>query len=210
MEDLTMKNTRFLIVVLSFSLTLIFLPAQTKACGHDGFFLGGGYQQMFMYTSEDQLAAAGGFRSQQITFGPGFGLHLLAGYDFEGSRWGIQAPLGYSYIKLNKAEWVHYFDIDAEGIFHLAYWDNGIDIYLVGGGGGSFLTEGSINNNSAAAGINVGIGPGLSYFFARGKTKGSLYIQVPVRMVHFFGNNLSAGGTTLLQVPIRLGLSVGF
>lgn len=205
-----MKNRYFLFFALSFSLVLIFLPGQTRACGHDGFFLGGGYQQMFMYTPEDQLAAGGGVTSRQITFGPGFGAHLLVGYDFEGSRWGIQAPFGYSYIKLNRSEWVHYFDIDTEAILHLAYWDNGIDIYLVGGLGGSFLTEGSINNNTAAAGINVGIGPGFSYFFARGKTKGSIYIQVPVRMVHFFGNNLSANGTTLLQVPIRFGLSVGF
>jgi hypothetical protein len=205
-----MKNGRFLIVVLTFSFALIFAPKLTEACGHDGFFIGGGYQQMFMYTPEDQLTGGGGIVSQQIKFGPGFGMHLLLGYDFEGSRWGIQAPLGYSYIRLNEAEWVHYFDIDVEGILHLAYWENGVDLYLVGGAGGSFLTEGSVSNNSRASGINVGIGPGFSYFFARGKNKGSLYIQVPVRMVHFFGNNLSSNGTTLLQVPIRLGISVGF
>ncbi len=205
-----MKDVRFLIISSIFFVFIIFASHQADACGHDGFFLAGGYQQMFMYTPEDQLTAEGGLRSQQITFGPGFGLHVIAGYDFEGSRWGIQAPLSYSYIKLDRVEWVHYFDIDLEGIFHLAYWENGIDIYLIGGTGASFLTEGKVSNKSAAAGINAGLGPGLSYFFARGRHKGSIYIQVPVRMVHFFGDNLSADGTTLLQVPIRLGLSVGF
>ncbi len=194
-------------VIFSFAL----LPKNADACGHDGFFIGGGYEQLFMYTPDDQLRGAGQLVSSQIVFSPGFGAHFLLGYDFKGSRWGIQMPFGYSRFKLNRSEWVNYFDTSVEGILHLASWENGIDVSLIGGAGVSILPEGPIENNTGSFGLNVGIGPAFNWFFHRGqKVTSSVYVQVPVRMVIFFGNNLSANQTTVLQIPVRVGVSLGF
>lgn len=205
-----MKNSRFIIAISVLMLVWGVLSSRSAlACGHDGFFIGAGYQQLFMYTTESQLTGQQQLRDQQISFGPGYGAHLLLGYDFESSRWGIQFPAGYDYMRLNHSEWVHHFDVSAEAILHLAAWDNGIDISLVGGVGASIMPEGQIDNNSGAVGIHGGIGPAFNYFFMDGETKGSIYIQVPIRIVNYFGDNLSRNGTTALQIPIRLGISFG-
>ena len=209
MEDMRMK-TKILFVCAVF-ISLVFSQRSVFACGHDGFFFGGGYQQLFMWTPEDQLRAPGTISSAQIVFGPGYGAHLLVGYDFKGSRWGIQMPLGYSNLKLNRTERVNYFDGAVEGIFHIAAWDNGIDLNLIGGIGVSALMEGPVDNNTGAIGMNFGIGPGFNWFFHRGeKVRSSVYVQVPIRAVIFFGDNLSKNHTTALQFPIRVGVSVGF
>ena len=212
-EDMRMKTRlrRVFVSVCAIIISVAFLQREATACGHDGFFIGGGYQQMFMYTSEDQLVGNQQFASRHITFGPGFGAHLLFGYDFEGTRWGIQLASGYSNFKLNQTERVNYFDTAVEGILHLVSWENGIDINIIGGFGPSFLLEGPFNNNSGAVGLNMGIGPGFNWFFHRGeKVRSSVYLQVPVRAVIFFGDNLSKNHTTALQVPIRAGVSIGF
>jgi len=197
------------IVAVLVMCVLFFLSGRVNAAGHDGFFLGGGYQQLFMYTTEHQLTFAGA-NSSKITFGPGFGANILIGYDLTKSRWGFQFPFEYSYLKLNKTEYVHYFGFSTEGILHLRWWKNGVDLNLVGGIGYSNLLEGPVDNNTNAQGINFGVGPGFNYFFARDKIKGSIYVQMPIRMVYFFGNNLSASHTIALSVPIRIGLSIGF
>jgi hypothetical protein len=199
----------FLISISAMLLAL--LPLSAHARGHDGFFIGGGYEQLVMYTPEYRLSgAAQPPTNERVSFGPGFGAHLLVGYDFKNSRWGVQMPFDYSYFKLNHEEWVHFFQIGAEGILHLASWDNGIDVSLVGGAGASLLPEGPLKNNTGAKGMYVGAGPAFNYFFARGATKGSLYVQIPIRAVIFFGDNLSKSHTTALSIPIRLGISVGF
>jgi hypothetical protein len=206
-----MKTRVFFLSVCALVISFVIAPKVVSACGHDGFFIGGGYQQMFMYTPEDQLRGAGQLTSSQITFGPGFGAHLLFGYDFEGSRWGIQMPFGYSNFKLNRSERVNYFDTAVEGILHLASWENGIDVNLVGGIGVSILPEGPNDNNTGALGMNFGIGPGFNWFFHRSESiSSSVYVQVPIRVVLFFGDNLSKNHTTALQVPIRVGVSLGF
>jgi len=207
-----LRNDFFRGLLISISaMFLALLPFSAQARGYDGFFIGGGYEQLFMYTPEQQFSgSAQPQTTDRISFGPGFGAHLIAGYDFKNSRWGVQLPFDYSYFRLNHVEWVHFFQVGAEAILHLAAWDNGIDVSLVGGAGASILPEGPVKNNTGAMGMYVGAGPAFNYFFARGATKGSLYVQMPIRAVIFFGDNLSKGHTTALSIPIRLGISVGF
>ncbi len=204
-------KTRVLAVVFFAAVLSFVLAGRSFACGHDGFFVGGGYQQLFMFTTEHQLAGPLAVSSEKITFGPGYGAHLLIGYDFPGSRWGIQVVPEYSNLNLNHSERVNYFGTAVEGILHIIAWENGLDFNLVGGVGYSQLFEGPRTNNTGAAGINIGVGPAINWFFHRGeKVRSSLYAQVPVRAVIFFGNNLSKNQTTVLAVPIRIGVSLGF
>jgi len=204
------KRCRAFTILLAVLFCLL-MSRSTLARGHDGFFFGGGYQQLFMYTPEHQLSgSAQQVNTDRIFFGPGFGANLLVGYDFEDTRWGIQMPFEYSYFKLNHVEWVNYIGGGVEAILHLASWESGWDISLVGGPGAAVLPEGSVKNNSGAVGMTIGAGPAFNYFFARGATKGSVYVQMPIRAVIFFGNNLSKNRTTVLSIPIRIGISVGF
>lgn len=178
------------------------------ACGHDGFYVGVGYTQLFMFTLEDRLSSGDLGR---IHFSPGFGAHALIGYDFCGSRWGIQMPFEFTRQRLNYAEWVNQFGSSLEGVFHLVEWGNGLDIHLVGGAGWAYLSEGSIQNRTASAGITVDLGPGLSYYFSRTeKISAALALEVPFRMINYFGNHLSANGTTIFAIPVRISIQVGF
>ena len=204
-----MSAKRILVVVscLLFVLCPLNIP-KTYACGHDGVYFGLGYTQNYMVTSEHRL---GGANLGRVIFGPGFGGNAVVGYDFPGSRWGIQIPFEGTSQKLNHYEWVLQFNLAAEGVVHLKEWNNGLDFHLVGGVGGTYLTEGNTNNNSAAKGIIASLGPGLSYYFTRTeKFSASLTAEIPFRMVHYFGDNLSRGGTTLFAIPGRISIQFGF
>ncbi len=189
-------------------ISIPFLPQTTAACGHDGFFLGAGYEQLFMVTPESQLGLG---NTGRVTFGPGYGADLVFGYDFCGSRWGIQLPIEYSRLKLNGSEWVNYIGSSLEAIFRVAEWRNGLDFHLVGGIGGSYLSEGKVSNNTASAGFNVGVGPGIAYFFSRTeKLTAAIAAELPIRFQYFIGNHLSANGTSAIAFPLRLSLQLGF
>lgn len=185
-----------------------FLPTAALACGHDGVYFGLGFEEMYMVTTEHRLGAG---NQPRVHFSPGFGANAILGYDFCGSRWGIQAPFEYSRQKFDYAEWVDQFNISFEGVVHLAEWSNGVDIRLVGGAGWSYLSEGKLSNRSTAKGIIAQFGPGLAYYFSRTeKVSAALVAELPFRMIHYFGENLSSHGTTLFAVPLRLSLQVGF
>lgn len=195
-------------------LTLIFILAassfvpEAMACGHDGFYVGGGYEQLFMVTPEHQLGTGS---TPRISFGPGFGANLVGGYDFCGSRWGIQVPLEFAALKLNHAEWVYNLAASVEGVLHLREWKNGLDFHLVGGIGWTYLTEGSINDRTRNNGITASIGPGLSYFFARKASwSGAVTAELPLRYAYYFGNHLSSNGTSVFAFPLRLSVQFGF
>lgn len=197
----------FLFVVLVSTFTC----EDVRACGHDGFYLAAGYEQLVMFSREDRLVRSGvNLNPQRVVFGPGFGAHVMFGYDYEGTRWGWQVPFEYSYIKLNKQEYLHYFSTALEPVLHLAVWPNGVVFSVIPTLGISVLPDGEIDDGTQGFGVNFGLGPKLSYFFARGDVRGSVYLQVPLRAVYVFEDNLSRDGTTLFAVPIRLGLSVGF
>jgi len=199
----------FIFFPLLFTLLSIFPLESAKACGHDGFYLGGGYMQQILTTSEKRLSAVG--NSEKIVFGPAIGLHVVLGYDFCGSRWGIQMPLDWSTFRLNEEERVQMMGGAVEGVFHIASWDNGADIHLVGGVGLNLITEGAIANVSQNAGINFGVGPGFSWYFLRNKrVTANFTLDVPIRMIYFFGSRLSANKTIAISVPVRLGVTFGF
>ncbi len=182
-------------------------PSRVCACGHDGFYAGLGYEQLFLYTPERRL----GLTDERVSFGPGIGAHALIGYDFCGSRWGIQLPFEYARIKLNKSEWVNQFASSVEGVLHLKEWKNGLDVHLLGGVGWSYLSEGKIADRTACAGISVSFGPGISYYFSRTeRISAAVNLDVPFRWIYYFGDHLSANGTSVIAFPIRLGVQVGF
>ncbi len=186
-----------------------FFPSSSIACGHEGVYLGAGYSQLFMFTNAIQNNRFGS--GAKVKFGPGYGGHFVAGYDFPGSRWGIQIPFEINRLKLNQSEWVNFIDLAVEGVFHIIEWKNGIDFHLVGGAGWSYLTDGSVDNNSQTSGISASFGPGFSYYFARTeKVSASLTLDAPFRFIRFFGDNLSRGGASVFAFPIRIGMQVGF
>lgn len=206
-----MKKTHFLVILLLL-LFPIFILFETPsfACGHEGAYAGIGYEQLFMYTPEDQLSPRSG-TSQRVTFGPGYGGTALVGYDFKGSRWGMQFPFEYSILKLNGDEWVNYFGVSGEAVFHIKEWSNGLDFHLVGGVGWAYLTEGKYYDQTKSNGITASLGPGLSYYFTRTeKISGSVTLEVPFRFTNFFKDRLSKGGTSVAAFPIRLMMQIGF
>lgn len=203
-------KARFLVVVCVLSLVMPVFARQTLACGHDSFYMGLGYEQIFMYTPEGQYSGAGA-NLGRITFSPGFGGLLILGYDFCGSRWGIQMPFEFTRQRLNHFEWVNQFGSTLEGVLHLVEWGNGIDIHIVGGVGWSYLTEGSAKNRTSSTGLTVDVGPGFSYYFSRtDKVSAALSFEVPFRLINYFNDRLSKNGTTIVAVPLRLMLQVGF
>jgi len=200
-----LKQGIVLIVVLS---SLSLASSFAHACGHEGFFMGIGYAQLFQYTTEDENNLVA---SRRINFGPGYGASAVVGYDFKGSRWGIQLPFEYAALKLNRSEWVNSLSNEVEAILHLVEWSNGLDFHLVGGAGWTYLSEGSINNQTKSFGVIASLGPGFSWFFSRTeKISGALALEIPFRFVHYFKDHLSKGGTTAVAFPIRLTMQVGF
>ncbi len=161
-----------------------------------------------MYTPEHRLNPV---TSRRVNFGPGYGGHATFGYDFKGSRWGIQMPFEVARLKLNKTEWVTYLGSTMEGVFHIKEWSNGVDFHIQGGVGWAFLTEGRDNDQTRSWGITASIGPGFSYYFARTeKVSGALAVEVPFRYIYFLGDRLSSNGTSVIAFPIRISMQIGF
>lgn len=185
------------------------IPKTARGAGHQGFYGGVGALSIPMITWEDRLTRPGG-SSERVYFLPGFGGWILFGYQFPDTRWGIQVPVEWQYFKMNHQEWVNQLGGTVEGVVRLVEWDNGFDFHLVGGFGMTHLFEGQIDNNSACTGIHAEIGPGFSWFFARGDVKASLTMEVPIRYIFFFGDHLSRGGTSVFAFPVRLGVTIGF
>ena len=203
-----MRIRTALAVLIAAAATLLLAPTPARACGHDGFYMGLGYEQMFMFTPEHRL---GGGNQPRITFSPGMGGNAVVGYDFPGSRWGIQLPFEFARQKLNHSEWVNQYNVSLEGVFHIKEWDNGIDFHIVGGAGWTYLDEGKLSDNSSGPGMIVSAGPGMSYYFSRTeKVSGALAVEMPLRYLYYFGSHLSYGGTSIFGIPIRISLQVGF
>ena len=180
--------------------------SKASACAHNGFYFGGGYTQQFLFTPEHRLTLGGGSR---VNFGIPISAYALWGYDFCGTRWGIQMPVEYSTFRLNRSERVGMMGASVEGVYHLVEWADGFDFHLVGGIGGQYLTEGAINDRTESVGMTVAAGPGISWFFGKNHHF-SLTSQFPLRAIIFFGNRLSANHTTVIDLPLRLGFTVGF
>ncbi len=197
---------KFTLGLIALLATLAF-SFDALACGHEGPFVGLGYNQLFMFTNANRLNSA----NQKVNFGPGFGANLVLGYDIKDTRWGVQIPFEFSWLKLNRQEWVNSIQSGAEAIFHIKQWNSGIDIHLIGGAGFAYLTEGKVSDRSKSWGATASIGPGLSYFFAMSEhVSGAVALEVPLRYIRYFGNHLSSGGANAFAVPIRVSMQVGF
>ncbi|MBI4126526.1 MAG: hypothetical protein HY465_03450 [Deltaproteobacteria bacterium] len=194
-------------IALAFiGLIVLVSPPTAQACGHDAFYLGGGYIQQFLVTPEHRLGVGS---NDRVRFGIPFTFYGLWGYDFCGSRWGIQMPFEYSRFKLNRTEWVNMMGGSFEGVFHVAAWEDGFDFHLVGGLGLQYLTEGDIQDRTESVGMTASFGPGIAWYFGKGRHL-ALVSQFPVRAIVFIGDRLSANQTTVIDLPLRLGLTVGF
>jgi len=201
------KLSRYAVVSL-LAMLFAFIPSTSFACGHEGVYVGAGYMQLFMYTPEKQLNS---YISERIKTSPGYGATALVGYDFKGTRWGIQAPFEFSRFKLNKSEWVNYYGMSIEAVFHIIEWQSGLEIHMVGGGGWAYLSEGHDYNNSRGHAVTADLGPGLSYYFSMTeKVSASIALEIPFRFTHFFGDHLSRSGTSFAAFPVRLMFEVGF
>ncbi|MBT3182064.1 MAG: hypothetical protein HN337_06110 [Deltaproteobacteria bacterium] len=201
---------KLLLLLINLGLVVgsVFYSQPADACGHEGPYAGIGYTQLLMYTPEHQLNP---LSSRRITFGPGYGGHALFGYDFKGARWGIQMPFEIARLKLNKSEWVTYLGSTIEGVFHIKEWSNGFDFHVQGGIGWSYLTEGRDADQTKSWGITASAGPGFSYYFARTeKVSGALAVELPFRYIYYLGNHLSRNGTSVIALPIRISMQIGF
>lgn len=205
-----MSKIRFYIyLLLALASSTLFIPTGAQACGHEGFYVGGGYSQLFLW-SQDKQIIGGGLSNNPIRMRTRFGGYGKFGYDFCKSRMGIEVPLAFDRQRLNRVENVNVFSADTNAIIHLIETEKGADFYWIIGTGFNLMTEGSLNNNSRAKGINANFGPGFQYFLSKGDTKAAIGISVPVRYTFYFGNNLSRDVTKVLGFPIRVGFTVGF
>lgn len=206
-----MKKLLFLSGPITFLLfVILFESSSAFAAGHRGFYMGIGYEQLFMVSPDYQLNSAGS-NTSRVNFGPGYGGDAVVGYNFYKTRWGVQVPFEFSRIKLNKVEWINDIAAALEGIYRIAEWDSGVDFHLVGGIGFSYLSEGRINDNTKSTGITVGVGPGVTYIFSKTeKVTGGVTAELPIRYQRYVGTHLSNNGTSVIAFPLRLSVQVGF
>lgn len=203
-----MKKIVWIIAVVA--LGLFSRVSEVHACGHEGPYVGLGYTQLFLFSHEGQLVAGGSNPAQPISFDSRVGGQAKFGYDFCASRFGIEVPFGFAVQQLNRSETVHVYSLDTNAIIHIVETEQGADFYWIAGIGINIISEGTVNNNTGGAGMNVNFGPGFQYFFARGKHRSAFSISIPFKYTLYVGDNLSANTTSVYAVPIQLGFTFGF
>lgn len=205
-----LKRLKLLILVLSVVGPWSMVPGPANACGHEGWYAGLGYTQLVQATPDRQLIAGGG-ASPKVDWNTRWGAHGKVGYDFCGTRWGVEVPVSLDRQRLNRQEVVNQIGLDANALYHIVETETGIDFYWIAGSGLNIAFEGPINNNTGTAGANLNFGPGFQYFIKKEKTKVALAVSVPFKYTLYFGNNLSgAKKTSVIGVPFRVGFSLGF
>lgn len=185
------------------------IPRLAFSCGHEGWYAGLGYTQLLQFSPDRQLVVGGG-TSPKVNLKTRWGAHGRVGYDFCGSRWGVEVPISFDRQRLNNQEHIYQLGMDANAIFHIIETEGGADFYWIAGTGMNIALEGDTNNNTGAAGINLNFGPGFQYFIQQKKPKVALGFSIPMKYTLYFGNNLSRSKTTVIGFPIRIGFSVGF
>ncbi|PIR25758.1 MAG: hypothetical protein COX62_02075 [Deltaproteobacteria bacterium CG_4_10_14_0_2_um_filter_43_8] len=201
---------RFVLLIVLFSTFSFSVSAFAQVPKRDGWYFAGGYEQHVFY-SRDHRKAAVGVPSSKITFGPGFGLHVMGGYHFPQSRFGIQVPIDYSNVELNRRERINTISVSAEGVMHLKEWENGAELHLLSGLGTIYFDEGEVDNKSRDVGALASFGAGISvYFNQQKKNATALNIEVPLQAIYFPRDRLSGSGTFVFSVPIRVGVLVRF
>ncbi|MDO8493972.1 MAG: hypothetical protein Q7S68_01370 [Deltaproteobacteria bacterium] len=205
-----MKKLLLAAILLFAGVASLLIGSEARACGHEGFYTGLGYSQLFQYTPDKQLAVSTVGSTSRVDWNSRFGGYVKFGYDFCASRWGVEVPLNVDQQRLNQQELVYVMTGDANAIFHIAETRKGLDFYWIGGLGGNYVTEGIIKDKSRAIGVNLNFGPGFQYFIKRGEQKIGIGLSIPARATLYFGNNLSKNKTAVFAVPFRVGLTVGF
>lgn len=198
------------LILLAVLLDPFVLPSQAHACGHEGWYAGVGYMQLFQFSPDRQLVSGGAASPGRINFRTRYGAMVKAGKDFCGSRFGIEFPFSYNRQRLNRQELVDVLGLDANAVIHLLETPGGSDFYLLAGTGFNIITDGTVNNDTGTAGINLNFGPGYQYFFAKGKHKAALGVSLPFKYTLYFRDNLSRRKTQVLGIPVVLGFTVGF
>jgi hypothetical protein len=215
--EVNMKKLCFGILFLVFC-ALLAKPALART---EGFYIGGGYQQPFAFTWKSQGTLAGNpSPGSKITFWPGFGGFIIAGYDFQKVDWfGLAFPVNWSMTKLNKSEWVHSINADGEAVFHLGNSENKLDPFITGIIGFNYMLEGSVKNESQSFGPAFGASFGIKYTLIEYAMAGSprvtnlsLYAEVPVKIWLIVNDyDLSDSSITpILQIPVRVGVTYSF
>lgn len=185
-------------------------PQSGYTCGHEGFYLGLGYSQLLMWSPDKRLVSGNLASNQNVKWDTRYGGYGKFGYDFCGSRMGVEVPVSYDRQKLNRLEMVNVFNSDLNAIIHLVETNSGWDFFWILGTGFSFITEGGSDNDSSTAGVNFNVGPGLRYYFLNGNNKTAVELSVPARYSFYLGHHLSNNTTQVLGIPIRFGLTFGF
>lgn len=194
-------------------------PADNAYARTEGFYIGGGYQQPLMFTWKKQSTFAPDPGSS-IRFWPNFGAFIIGGYQFERPDWlELALPISWGMLRLNKTEWVHLINGDAEVIFHFVEPDKKFDPFIGLLAGFNYMTEGSLKDESASIGPDVGASFGFKYtlmeYAVAGSTKVtnlSLLVELPVKVIFFVNDSdLSDSSTTpIIQIPFRVGVTYTF
>lgn len=183
-------------------LELVFIEER----GH--FFIEGGYFHNFLWSWENQTAAGG-----NIKFSRGFGASVAGGYNFYG-HFGVRLPAYFGWHSLRTRG-----TAGAEGqvvntgaqVQGLYRWfkspKNRWDPYIGVGAGIDLLTEGTREDNTGGFGVSFTLPIGVKYFF---KEDIAVMLEAPIRFIRFFGDKLTAGGTSVLATPPWLALSYKF
>ncbi|OGQ43201.1 MAG: hypothetical protein A3I70_00865 [Deltaproteobacteria bacterium RIFCSPLOWO2_02_FULL_44_34] len=165
--------------------------------------------QLLQFSPDNQLIGGGLIPSGKVQWQTRWGAYAKVGYDFCSSRWGIELPFSYNRQKLNRSETVHMIGIDANAVFHIVETQKGADFYWIAGTGVNLVTEGSINNNTGNAGINLNFGPGFQYFINK-SPKVALGVSLPFKYTLYLGDHLSRNNTQVFGFPVQVGFTIGF
>lgn len=196
-------------LLLFFGLLLFLRIPKAHACGHEGWYGGIGYGQLFQFSPDKRLTAGGGSSANNVSFKTRYGGYAKIGYDWCGTRYGIEFPFSYNRQRLNRQNMIHLFGMDVNAVIHLVETEGGADFYWIAGTGMNIVPRDVASNTRKAVGINLNFGPGFQYFISK-KPRVALGVSVPLKYTLYFGSNLSARKTQVIGVPFLVGFTVGF
>ena len=187
-----------------FIFIVLLVPTAASAADRSTFFLSAGYNHNLMFTTDSSLSAGDG---GNVSFGGGYGFFIEPGYQGSG-RWGVYAPLRFTYHNRPSEGGIWYFGININPIVKFFVEPKkGWDPYFAFGAGVIKLSEGDVVDSTSAWGINGNVAIGFDYHF---NNSVALKFEVPYYYILFIGDNLSSGTTGVHSSPISLGVTWKF